>query len=263
MNDIIIEKLLMQTHLSKALENNEFILHFQPQINLKNGKFYGFEALIRWKSPIYGVVPPDNFIKLAEETGLIIEIGKWVLETACNFIKSIHDKGENELEISVNISVIQLSEDNFVSTIMEVIENTGIQPKHLNLEITESILMESIETNIKKFEELQEKGISISLDDFGKGYSSLTYLKEIPIDVLKIDKAFIDELIEKEEDKDIIGAIITLAHKLGMVVVAEGVETKEQYDYLMKNQCDIAQGYFISKPISAEAIIKLLDDDSD
>jgi diguanylate cyclase (GGDEF)-like protein/PAS domain S-box-containing protein len=258
MNDVIISKLLMVNHLRSALTNDEFILFYQPLVDLTTGKINGFEALIRWNSPIYGMVSPLDFIGLAEETGFIIPLGEWVIETACNFIKAIHTNGYENLHISVNVSVIQLKQYGFVDMVMKVLKSTGLNPKYLNLEITESILMQSIESNIKKIQELRNNFISISLDDFGKGYSSLTYLKQIPLDILKIDKSFTDEIIEKEENKDIIGAIITLAHKLGLKVITEGVEKREQYDYLSENNCDMMQGYYISKPLPDCEIYKLL-----
>ncbi|QAA31044.1 EAL domain-containing protein [Clostridium manihotivorum] len=261
MNDNILEMVIMENQLRTALEKDEFILHYQPKISLKDSRIEGFEALIRWNSELLGFVSPLKFISLAEKTGLIIEIGQWVLEKSCEFIEKIHSLGYKDISVSVNVSVVQLLQDDFISMVEDVISKYDIQSKFINLEITESILMESIDKNISKLNKLKEKSISISLDDFGKGYSSLTYLKDMPFDVLKIDKVFIDELNAESissSNESIVGIIIQLAHHMGLKVVAEGVETEEQYLYLSKQHCDIVQGYFISKPLPENQIADLL-----
>lgn len=261
MNDDIVEMVIMENQLRKALDNNEFILYYQPKSRTKDSKIEGFEALIRWNNPFLGMVSPLKFISIAEKTGLIIPIGKWVLENACKFIKDLHEKGYKNLDIAINVSVIQLIQKDFIYMVNEVINKIDVDPKYINIEITESILMESIDANISKINKLKENGIKISLDDFGKGYSSLTYLKDIPFDTLKIDKLFIDELVGGKQEKvngNIVGTIIKLAHQMQLNVVAEGVETMEQYKYLIENDCDYVQGYYISKPLPEEEIEGLL-----
>lgn len=258
MNDDIVEMVIMEDNLRTALENNEFILHYQPKYNPYDSKIDGFEALIRWNNPNLGLVSPFKFIGIAEKTGLIIPIGRWVLENACNFVKSLHNKGEKNISVAVNVSVIQLVQKDFIDMVNDIIERSGVDPRYINIEITESILMESIETNISKINELKKIGVKISLDDFGKGYSSLTYLKDIPFDTLKIDKLFVDELCNEKSDNAIVGTIIKLAHQMNLEVVAEGVESEEQYRYLINNNCDLIQGYYISKPISVDGIQDVL-----
>lgn len=181
-----------------------------------------------------------------------------MLENACYFIKSLHNKGEKNISVAVNVSVIQLVQKDFIDMVNDIIKRSGVDPRYINIEITESILMESIETNISKINELKKIGVKISLDDFGKGYSSLTYLKDIPFDTLKIDKLFVDELCNEKDDNAIVGTIIKLAHQMNLEVVAEGVESEEQYRYLINNNCDLIQGYYISKPIPIEEIEDVL-----
>ncbi|WP_261856846.1 EAL domain-containing protein [Clostridium folliculivorans] len=261
MNDNILEMLIMENQLRLALNKDEFVLHFQPKISLKDSRIEGFEALIRWNSETLGFVSPFRFITLAEKTGIIIQIGKWVLEQSCEFITKIHNLGYKDINISLNVSVVQLLQDDFLNMVEGIIAKSSVDSKFINLEITESILMESIDKNITKLNKLKEKSIKISLDDFGKGYSSLTYLKDMPFDTLKIDKVFIDELCSEDANKtneSIVGVIIQLAHQMGLNVVAEGVETEEQYNYLVDNKCDIVQGYYISKPIPEEQALELL-----
>lgn len=249
MNEDIVEMVKIEECLRTAIDKNEFSLNYQPKYNIAKSKIDGFEALIRLNSKELGFVSPLKFIDIAERTGLIIPIGKWVLESSCNFIKRINENGYPDLSISVNVSVIQLAQKDFVDVVKDVIESTKVNPKSIEVEITESILIESIDDSIAKINELKRLGIKIALDDFGKGYSSLTYLKDIPVDVLKIDKAFIDEIEENSGNENIIGTIIKLAHQMNFKVVAEGVETKEQYNYLKENNCDLIQGYYISRPL--------------
>ncbi|GFZ32617.1 diguanylate cyclase [Clostridium zeae] len=261
MNDNILEMLIMENQLRLALNKDEFVLHFQPKISLKDSRIEGFEALIRWNSETLGFVSPYRFITLAEKTGIIIQIGKWVLEKSCEFITKIHNLGYKDINISLNVSVVQLLQDDFLNMVEGIIAKSMVDSQFINLEITETILMESIDKNITKLNKLKEKSIKISLDDFGKGYSSLTYLKDMPFDTLKIDKVFIDELCSEDASKtneSIVGVIIQLAHQMGLTVVAEGVETEEQYNYLMNNKCDIVQGYYISKPVPEEQALELL-----
>lgn len=253
------EKLLMENSMHTALENGEFALHYQPLFDLKNRKTYGFEALLRWNSPVYGKVSPLRFISLAEETGFIIPLGKWVIEQACTFIKETHAAGYPEIVISVNVSIAQVLQSDFTEMVIGIVKSAGIDPKYLNIEITESIFMESVESNIEKIERLRERGISVSLDDFGKGYSSLTYLRRLPIDILKIDKEFVQESMEEHKSQSITGAIISLAHKLGLKVVAEGVETGEQLQYLSEQKCDYIQGFLFNPPVDKKEVYSILE----
>ncbi|SDE91715.1 putative bifunctional diguanylate cyclase/phosphodiesterase [Sporomusa acidovorans] len=252
MHDLIVEKTLLEARLREAVPNKELKLYYQPQCNMKIGQMEGFEALLRWQSPVYGIVSPLKFIPLAEETGLIIAIGKWVLKEACAFCQGLYVGGQGRLWAAVNISVVQLIQDNFVQLVADVLAETGLPPEYLELEITESVLMEQFEDNIRKLQELRRMGVRIALDDFGSGYSSLTYLKKLPITALKIDKAFIEDITFGDTNTAITGSIIELAHEMGLVVVAEGVETKTQFSYLKQKDCDMIQGYFISPPLAAE-----------
>jgi predicted signal transduction protein with EAL and GGDEF domain len=232
MNHELYSKVAMESKLRAAVDNQELILYYQPFYCLKTNKIFGFEALARWNSPIYGMVSPAVFIPLAEETGLILQIGKWVMQTACRFIKNLNETRADKLIVSVNISVYQLTQDNFVEEVLGILKENELEAEYLELEITESILMENVETKLKKIDFLKRHGIKVALDDFGTGYSSLTYLKKLPISVLKLDKAFIDDIAVNKTDNDIVKSIIMLANTLDLAVVAEGVEEKEQFDCL-------------------------------
>lgn len=256
MNEIIIERMYIENNLWSALVNNEFELYYQPQYDLESDCISGFEALIRWNSVELGMISPDRFIGIAEDTHLIIPIGVWVLKTACAYLKKLHQLGYQNLNISVNISILQLLQDEFVDMVMDTITTEGIKAKHLELEITESILMESYETIAGKLRLLRAKGIRIALDDFGKGYSSLTYLKLLPSTTLKIDKVFIDTITDSERNKTFVDLIVNLGKSLKLCVIAEGVETTEQKDYLVKHRCDKMQGYLFSKPLSEYEVIQ-------
>ncbi|WP_410512769.1 ABC transporter substrate binding protein [Paenibacillus sp. BR2-3] len=242
------ERMIIEKHLRNVIANNELTLHYQPLIDLGKGEIWGFEALLRWNSPVLGFVSPLSFIKIAEDCRLIIPIGEWVLRTACRFMKDLHDKGYAGYRISVNISVIQLMLEDFADGVLAVLEDTGLSPQYLELEITESIFMESFEAISKKLKMLRDKGIRIALDDFGTGYSSLSYLKELPITTLKIDKSFIDR-IDAPNNMSLASSIVTIGHNMGLRVTAEGVETAEQLAFLKRTNCDKVQGYYISKPI--------------
>ena len=258
MNYQLYERMSMESNLRNAIENKELLLYYQPHYDLKKGKILGFEVLVRWDSPIHGFVSPERFISLAEERGIIIPIGNWILKEACNFLNQLYSKGYTNLFISVNVSVYQIMQDNFVEDVLSIINEAGIKKEFIELEITESILMKDIQSIIEKIRLLRENGISIALDDFGTGYSSLTYLKKLPINTLKLEKSFIDDIIKNKESYDITGTIIMLAHTLGLRVIAEGVETKEQMECLMMQGCDLIQGYYISKPLPPEKIEEML-----
>lgn len=255
MNKAIYDRIMMESNLRRAINDNEFVLYYQPQYDVKEGTIHGFEALLRWNDPVNGFISPLRFVPLAEETELIIPIGKWVLKSACEFIVRMHRNGFEGLAISVNVSVIQLLQDDFVDNVLEILYETGMDPEYLELEITESILMECIESNLEKIERLRKERIRVALDDFGTGYSSLTYLKQLPITTLKIERAFVHNMVKCKEDRDITGAIITLAHLLGVGVVAEGVETWDQLACLEELHCDMIQGYLASTPLPEAEII--------
>lgn len=253
------EKVVLTNSLRGAIGRGELLVHYQPQMELSKKNLVGFEALLRWDSPIYGKVSPDRFIPLAEQGGLIQEIGQWVLREACHFAQRLANRGRDNIRVAVNISSKQLAVDNFVTIVQEAVQEAGIQPSQLELEITESVLLVSIEEATQKLEELREIGVCLSLDDFGTGYSSLTYLRNLPVGTLKIDKTFIDIISIDTVQSEIIGAIINMAHSLKMTVVAEGVETEEQLLYLANNCCDCIQGYIYSRPVPEEEAIALLD----
>ena len=243
------ERKRLETELSTALEENQFILHYQPFISTNNKKTIGLEALIRWDHPQKGMISPGVFIPIAEETAFINKMGDWVLNKACSDLKSIHDTISDDFFVSVNVSPEQFLEKNFVRKIQETLLQTGLEPEHLELEITERTAMGNIEYTIKSLKELHELGVKIAIDDFGTGYSSLSYLKEFAIDILKIDKSFIDNFIDNADNRAIVNTIITIGHNLNLKVVAEGVETKQQAKKLKELGCDIIQGYYYSKPL--------------
>ncbi|KQX68445.1 EAL domain-containing protein [Paenibacillus sp. Root444D2] len=242
----------IHSNLHKAIEREEFYLHFQPKIDLTNDKINGVEALIRWKNQELGQMSPVQFIPIAEESGLILPIGEWVLSTACRQNKAWQDAGFPPIVMSVNLSSIQLQNEHLVRTIGQILRETELDPQWLEIEITESMLLQNTQHTMKVLEEIKELGISISIDDFGVGYSSLSYLKHFSFDYLKMDKSFIDNLNMSPKDELIISGIIKLAHSLNMKVIAEGVESSEQLSYLREQGCDGVQGYLISRPIPAD-----------
>lgn len=252
------ERMNIEKHLRSAMNNNEFELHYQPQVQIGTGLISGFEALIRWNSPVLGFVSPLSFIKVAEDSRLIIYIGEWVLREACNFMHSIQQLTGIAYKISVNISIIQLLQDDFVEIVLDSLEESGLAPSSLELEITESIFMESFESTVSKLEFLKSRGIRIALDDFGTGYSSLSYLQQLPISTLKMDKIFIDSLADKAFSESFVQTIIILGHKMGLDVVAEGVEDASQLAFLKESNCDKVQGYLISRPVPQRKVIELL-----
>ncbi len=258
MNDELVKLFTLDVDLKKAVQNKEFILYYQPQYDMQTGSLYGFEALIRWISPDRGFVNPGAFISAAEKNKLIIPIGNWALEEACNFAKEVVALGYEDICISVNASVVQIEEENFVPTILNIIKKSGVDFKNIKLEITESVMMENLDINLMKIKELVDEGIKIALDDFGTGYSSLTYLKRIPIQLLKIDKSFVDTILDGDENKEIITSIIGLAHNIKVQVVAEGVEEFVQLAWLKERGCNICQGYYSGRPVPKEKAIECL-----
>lgn len=247
------ERMIIEKHLRNAIRNNELSLHYQPLVDTASGGIWGFEALIRWNNPVLGLVSPLSFITIAEDCRLIIPIGEWVLRSACRFIKELHVQGFEGYHVSVNISVIQLLMEDFTEMVLGILKETGLPPQYLELEITESIFMESFEAISSKLESLKERGIGIALDDFGTGYSSLSYLMQLPITTLKIDKSFIDS-IDMPNNMSLARSIVTIGHDMGLHVTAEGVETPEQLAFLEHTSCDKIQGYYISRPIPEQEV---------
>jgi EAL domain-containing protein (putative c-di-GMP-specific phosphodiesterase class I) len=252
----MVERLELEADLRQALERHEFEVVYQPKVALQRGEVIGFEALLRWHHPQRGMISPAQFIPLAEETGLILPIGRWVLEEACRQATrwQTHTPGAPPLTMNVNLSARQFQQPELVTEVASILADTGLDPCGLVLEITESVVMDDAAANSVVLQELKGLGVHLAIDDFGTGYSSLSYLKRFPIDVLKIDKAFVDGLGQDAEATAIVEAVITLAHALGMEVVAEGVETAVQVDQLCRLECDVGQGYYFAKPLPASAI---------
>ena len=259
MNYRIIEKTKIENNLQFALDNKEFMLYFQPQYKTSNDKISGFEALIRWKSRELGMVPPNDFIKIAEESQKIVAIGKWVFVNSCDFASKLIKRGYKDIKVSVNISIVQLIQDDFTDFILATIESKNLDFKLIELEITETVLIRSVQEAYTKLETLRSKGVSISLDDFGTGYSSLSYLQNLPITTLKMDRAFVEDITKNTITENLASFIISMAHKLNLEVIAEGVETKLQLDTLKKYNCDKVQGYYYSKPVPEEQAFLLLE----
>lgn len=257
MNTFTADKMQLTNQLRKAIEKEEFVLHYQPKFDIRKDELVGVEALIRWNHPFNGFLTPDKFIPLAEETGLIVRIGDWVLRSACRQAKEWLDAGY-PIKMSVNISGYQFHHDDIVSRVKKTLSDTGLPPQYLNLEVTESLPLVDFESSVTKLHQLRDLGVRISLDDFGTGYTSLNYLRKLPFDVLKIDKSFIRQVMEDEFHSSMVFSIITLAHILGKRVVAEGIETEEHLKFLQTVDCDEAQGFLLSRPKPAEELERLL-----
>ncbi|HWK24659.1 MAG TPA: bifunctional diguanylate cyclase/phosphodiesterase [Ureibacillus sp.] len=247
------EQLLLEKDLYQAIQNNELFLQYQPQLKLKTKHNIAMEALVRWKHPNKGLIPPSDFIPIAEESGLIVPIGKWVLETACRQTKELQQRINQPVTVAVNLSLGQLFHENFVQIVSTILNETKLSPESLQLEITETMTMDK-NFLMPILHDLKALGVTIALDDFGKGYSSLSYLKDLPIDCLKIDREFVNNMNEHEHEP-LVDLIISMAKHLKLNVVAEGVETMEQFNYLLNSECDAVQGYLISKPSSFETIM--------
>ena len=245
------KRLSIESNLRKALERSELTLHYQPQVHLQSGSIVGVEALLRWNHPELGLVSPVDFIPVAEESGLIVPIGRWMLYTACQQAASWRDAGLGMINMSVNLSVRQTKEASLIGDILAALRQAGLSPSQLELEITETVLMENVHENVELLHRLQTEGIRLSIDDFGTGYSSMAYLKRFPIDQLKIDRTFVRDIPGDGDDEAITTAIIAMAHSLGLSVVAEGVETEAQLQFLRAAGCDIMQGFYYSKPLPA------------
>jgi diguanylate cyclase (GGDEF)-like protein len=253
-NSTAMERLTMETMLRKALEKQELEVYFQPRIDASTETPVAVEALIRWNHPEKGFIAPPMFIPLAEETGLIVPLGEYVLKAACEQARKWHDAGYPKLRVSVNLSPRQFRQNNLAETIRNILQETGLEPEYLELEITEGAAMQNINLSILSLRILKDLGVSISIDDFGTGYSSLSYLKKLPIDAVKIDRSFIKSVDTDADDAAIVSAIVALAHILGLKVTAEGVETKAQLDYMQQLKCDEIQGFLFGKAMPSETL---------
>jgi EAL domain-containing protein (putative c-di-GMP-specific phosphodiesterase class I) len=244
-----------KAELRQALEQNRLQLHFQPRFNLRTGQLLCLESLVRWHHPDRGILLPAEFIPLAEETGLIVPLGEWVLRNACVQIKAWQNAGLEQLSISVNLSALQFNRKYLVEQITGILQETGVSAQHLELELTESTLMENIDESVTLLGDLKKIGVKLSIDNFGTGFSSLSYLKRFPIDALKIERSYIHDLITDVDDTAIVASTIALAHNLGFKVVAEGVEREAQLKYLKDRGCDAVQGYLFSRPMAPESFM--------
>ncbi|MEB3308787.1 MAG: EAL domain-containing protein [Snowella sp.] len=248
------DELKIRSDLYEALARQQFSLHYQPQIEVATGHFLGVESLIRWQHPKLGWISPAQFIPIAEQTGLIINIGYWVLTQACTQYQNWMRQGIPPFKLSVNLSARQLQQPDLVERIRQILLATGMEPRYLELEITESYKLFDLNTAIATLKNLHQLGIKIAIDDFGIGYSSLSFLKTFPVNTLKIDKSFLEDLITTSKSWIVLQNIIELGHKLNLKIVAEGVENDEQFNTLKKMKCDCIQGYFISRPLNLEEI---------
>lgn len=251
--------LTIEQELRHALQFDEFTLLFQPQVHIKTGEITSVEALIRWIHPTRGLVSPDEFISIAEETGQIVQIGDWVLRNACIHTKLLQQLLGINLRVAVNLSARQFKDPKLELTIKETLESSGLAPEYLEIEVTESMLMDDIQAVIDQLNRIKSTGVTITIDDFGSGYSSLSYLKRLPVDILKVDREFVRDIPDDLNDMEITSAVIAVAHKLNLKVVAEGVENIDQRDFLVINKCDYAQGFYFSKPLTFEELYDYFD----
>ena len=258
MNDEAQERVRIESALRRALERDEFVLHYQPQVDLASGKIVGMEALIRWQHPELGMVPPMRFISVAEDTGLIVPIGAWVMRTACLQNRAWQDAGMGHLRVAVNLSARQFGSPDLLDNISAVLDESGLDANCLEIELTESLFMSDVTLAVELLHNMKAIGVNLSIDDFGTGYSSLSYLSRFPIDVLKIDRSFVTNITRDASDAALVASIINLAHNLKLSVIAEGVETEEQLGYLRRHGCDEMQGYYVSPPIPALEFERLL-----
>jgi len=259
MNCMLNERLALEQNLRRAIDKREFVLHYQPKVDLRSGAVVGAEALLRWQHPERGLLLPDLFIPLAEETGLILPIGEWVLREACAQNRAWQAEGLKPIMVSVNVSARQFRQEGLVATVAGILAETGMDAVHLEMELTESMIMHNTEAAVATLRQLTELGVRLSVDDFGTGYSSLSYLKNLPIDTLKIDQSFVRDIVAGKSDHRVLArAIISIGHSLDLKVVAEGVETAAQTEYLKKHECDEVQGYYFGRPVPADQFRKVL-----
>jgi diguanylate cyclase (GGDEF)-like protein/PAS domain S-box-containing protein len=259
MNIRAVERQSIEESLRRAMERQEFTLNYQPTIDLRTGEITGAEALLRWTHPVRGPVPPAQFIPVAEDCGLILPIGKWVLREACKQARAWQDAGLTLSTIAVNISAMEFRDDKFLDGVFAVLNDTGLDPKTLELELTESVLMKRAEATESILKTLRAKGVQVAVDDFGTGYSSLSYLRRLPIDALKIDQSFVRQITIAPDETTIVTAVISMGRSLKLRVVAEGVETQQQLAFLQEHECDEAQGYYFSRPVLPQQFAKLLE----
>ena len=259
MNARAVEHLLLENRLRQAIQNEQLVLHYQPVIDLHNQGIWGAEALVRWLHPELGLLPSKEFIPLAEMSGLILPIGRWVLNAGCMRLREWHDLGYSRLRIAVNVSPRQFQQPDFVADVIRAIGESGILPSCLDIEITESSAMQDLEGTVEKLRELQRLGVRISLDDFGTGFASLNHLRRFPLNRIKLDQSFVQELPGNPDHCALARAVITMAHTLRLRIVGEGVETAEQLAFLRDEGCDEVQGYFVSKPLEAPEFRALLE----
>jgi len=257
MAPLAAEHLELETKLRRAIEKQEFVLHYQPVVDLPSGRIAGMEALVRWQSPD-GLVPPANFIPLAEELGLILDIGRWVLHAACTQARKWQREGLPPLRLAVNLSPLQLRQENLLDAVAEILRESGLAAQHLELEITENTMMERSRDTVVALTRLEQLGVQLAIDDFGTGYSSLAYLKQFPVHSLKIDRTFVRDITTDGDDAAIVSAMIAMAKSLGLRVVAEGVETRKQLEFLRAAGCNAYQGYYFSVPLPAGAFAELV-----
>jgi diguanylate cyclase (GGDEF)-like protein len=258
MNTRAVRRLLIEGNMRRALKQNEFLLHYQPQIDLASGVITGSEALVRWQDPELGLIPPGQFIPVAEESGLIVPIGRWVLREACRQVRAWQDAGLRTVPVAVNISAVEFRHKDFLDGLVTILKETGLTSDYLELELTESILMHDVEASMTTLDALKAMGIKLAIDDFGTGYSSLSYLKRFPIDTLKIDQSFVRDIATDVDDATIVSAVIGMGRNLNHRVIAEGVETHEQFTFLSTRQCPEGQGFLFGKPVVADEFARLL-----
>ena len=259
MNVRAMERQWIEASLRHALERDEFVLHYQPKINLKTGEITGVEALIRWQHPDRGLVLPLQFISVAEDCGLMLPIGRWVLRESCKQAQAWQDAGLRPIEMAVNVSSVEFRSEDFLEGVKTILKDTRLEPRYLELELTESVLMRHVEFTAPALQKLKAMGVRLAIDDFGTGYSSLSYLKQFPIDSLKVDQSFVREIAAETDDATIVNAVINMSRGLKHRVIAEGVETAEQVEFLQAHGCDEGQGYYFGRPVPAPEFAKLLE----
>ena len=259
MTDAAQQELKLESEIRRSLRKEDFVLHFQPRIDICNNRIIGVEALIRWEHPVRGLLPPAAFIRIAEESGLIVPLGYWIIHSACKYLNELSSKGLDHVQIAVNVAFKQFQDKNFVRTVANIIQKHDIAPGRLEFELTETTMMIEGSAVDQSLRELSDLGIAISLDDFGTGYSSFAHIQRLPISALKVDRSFVNGVCQSEDDATIVKAIISLAHSLNMHVIAEGAETADQVEFLRQHQCDQVQGYFFSRPISYGNLMVLLE----
>jgi EAL domain-containing protein (putative c-di-GMP-specific phosphodiesterase class I) len=262
MNHRAVKRQSLEAGLHEALAQHQFILHYQPKVNLTTGAISGVEALVRWMHPTTGLIPPLEFLSVAEDCGLIFAIGRWVSREACRQVREWAMSGLRVVPVAVNVSSLEFRSEGFLDNLRSVLKDTGLNPHFLSLEMTETLLMQRAESTLGVLGALKAMGVGLAVDDFGTGYSSLSYLKRFPIDCLKIDQSFISDIVSGTQDVPIVRAVLTMAKSLRQLVVAEGVETQEQMAFLQAHGCDEAQGYYFSKPLVADHFARLLQSGS-